>query len=186
MSSPIVHDTSAVVLLNPKTPYNVGAVIRACSIFAVPTLRWTGERIGEAESRRKAGSTAHRDRLPREERMKDYSHVDWRWSPSERCVSGLARSRELTPVAVEVSDSAESLDEFVHPEMALYVFGPEDGSIPKAVRVVCHRFVHIPSETRTPFNLAAAVNIVLYDRYVKAQGRRPFSTQSAENSSARV
>src|SRR4051812_42399620 len=94
-TSAVPHDTTAVVLINPKTPYNVGSVIRACSIFAVPILRWTGKRITEAEARRKSGSLAHKDRLPREERMKDYANVDWRQSSSDRCVSGLSRVREL-------------------------------------------------------------------------------------------
>lgn len=159
----------AVVLCNPKTPYNVGAAIRACSIFGVPTLRWTGERITTAEARRKAGSglKGNRPRLPREERMKDYTNVDWRVASSERVVTELAAARGLVPVAVELRAGAELLHDFVHPENALYVFGPEDGSIAKGVLSVCHRFVRIPSANRTPLNLAAALNVVLYDRHAK-------------------
>jgi tRNA(Leu) C34 or U34 (ribose-2'-O)-methylase TrmL len=71
----------------------------------------------------------------------------------------------VTPVAVELRPQAESLTEFVHPEDALYVFGPEDASIPKAVLTRCHRFVVIP--THHCLNLAAAVNVVLYDRRLK-------------------
>lgn len=162
----------AVVLINPKTPYNVGSAIRACSIFGAETLRWTGKRITEAEGRRRAGSLAHKDRLPREERLKDFTNVDWRMSSSERCVSGLARARKLVPIAIEVRDGSESLDQFLHPEDALYVFGPEDGSIPRGVLLACHRFVCIPTMNRTPLNLAAAVNVVLYDRHVKELARK--------------
>lgn len=158
---------TAVLLINPKTPYNVGAVIRACAIFDVPWLRWTGERVGTAEARRKAGSWAkgkNKPRLPREERLKDYVGVDWR---EDEGALGQFVSEGLTPVAVEVRDQSEWLPDFVHPEQAVYVFGPEDGSIPKPVLHVCHRFLRIPSQNRTPLNLAAAVNVVLYDRYVK-------------------
>jgi tRNA(Leu) C34 or U34 (ribose-2'-O)-methylase TrmL len=52
----------------------------------------------------------------------------------------------------------------------LHVFGPEDGGVPKGIRNHCHRFVRIPlpdADERTPFNLAAAVNIVLWDRFLK-------------------
>lgn len=152
----------AVLLINPKTPYNVGATIRACSIFGVPWLRWTGKRITEAEGRRKSG--AAKPRLPREERMKDYIGVD-----SQHDEHALDEFIEagLTPVAVEVRDSSERLHQFVHPQKAVYIFGPEDGSIAKGVLHVCHRFVRIPTVTRTPLNLAAAVNVVLYDRYCK-------------------
>lgn len=166
MTKAVADIDAAVVLVNPKTPYNVGSVIRACSIFGVPMLRWTGTRIDAANARRKAGSSAHKDRLPREERMKDYYGVDWR-EGGDRVITELCRKHALTPVAVEVMASAEPLDVFEHPERPLYVFGPEDGSIPPGVLSVCHRFITIPTLTTSPLNLAAAVNIVLYDRYVK-------------------
>ncbi len=159
-------DTAAVLLINPKTPYNVGSVIRACAIFDVPWLRWTGDRIATAEGRRKAGSWAkgNKPRLPREERLKDYVGVDWK---EDQHALDVFIAEGLTPVAVEVREQSELLPDFVHPERAVYIFGPEDSSIPKGVLVECHRFLRIPSATRTPLNLAAAVNLVLYDRYVK-------------------
>ncbi len=69
------------------------------------------------------------------------------------------------PVAVELRKNAEMLPHFVHPEKALYVFGPEDGSIDQVLLRHCHRFVVIP--TAHCVNLAAAVYIILYDRMVK-------------------
>jgi len=163
----------AVVLINPKTPYNVGAVIRACSLFGVPTLRWTGTRISSAEGRRKAGShlKGNRPRLPREERLKDYTGVDW-VEAADAVVSTLAE-KGLTPIAVEKREQAEPLDTFVHPPNALYVFGPEDGHVPQSVLAVCHRFVIIPTvQQSVPLNLAAAVNVVLYDRHAKERRER--------------
>lgn len=41
------------------------------------------------------------------------------------------------PVAVELRRNAESLIDFEHPERALYVFGPEDGSLDRAVLAQC-------------------------------------------------
>ena len=69
------------------------------------------------------------------------------------------------PVAVEVRAAAEPLHTFEHPENALYVFGPEDGSVSKALLGHCHRFVVIP--TRHCLNLATAVATVLWDREYK-------------------
>ncbi len=69
-----------------------------------------------------------------------------------------------TPVCLEVGGT-ENLFDFVHPENALYVFGPEDGSVEQMYRRFCHRFVKIPTKHCT--NLAAAVYIVLYDRAMK-------------------
>ena len=69
------------------------------------------------------------------------------------------------PVAVEVRGGSEQLLSFEHPESALYVFGPEDGSIPQALAPRCHRFLVIP--TRHCLNLATAVATVLWDREYK-------------------
>lgn len=71
-----------------------------------------------------------------------------------------------TPVAVEFMDKAESLYDFQHPENAVYVFGPEDGSLGRVALSHCHRFVTIPSAHC--LNLAAAVYVVLYDRMMKS------------------
>jgi tRNA(Leu) C34 or U34 (ribose-2'-O)-methylase TrmL len=69
------------------------------------------------------------------------------------------------PVAVEVRPKSEPLHTFEHPDKALYVFGPEDGSIPTALLRHCHRFVVIP--TRHCLNLATAVATILWDREYK-------------------
>ena len=70
-------------------------------------------------------------------------------------------------MCVERRSQAENLVDFEHPERAVYIFGPEDGEVSKGVRSVCHRFVCIPTLNDGPLNLAAAVNVVLYDRLAK-------------------
>lgn len=152
----------AVALVNPKYAHNVGQALRACSCWGVDQLYWTGDRMEEH-------LTALR-RLPREERMKGYAAVDW--ARDDAFLDRYPRG-EVVPVAVEVRPQSEMLVDFVHPEKALYVFGPEDGSIPKGLLARCHRFVCIP--THHCLNLAAAVNVVLYDRRLKriAAGLEP-------------
>lgn len=71
----------------------------------------------------------------------------------------------VTPVLVEV-DASTTLRQFNHPKRAMYIFGPEDSSLPKAMIDGAPR-VRIP--TRGCLNLAATVNIVLYDRCAKAE-----------------
>lgn len=157
---------AGVVLIDPKYPHNVGGVLRACAAFGVPQLWWTGARVGD--DRRLSGSTAHIGkktwRLPREERHRAYAHVEW--GVDELALDRLTDAG-LVPVCVEVLPTAEPLVDFEHPERAVYVFGPEDGGVPKGVRHVCHRFVTIPCDGC--LNLAAAVNVVLYDRLAKTR-----------------
>lgn len=143
--------TPSVCLVNPKYPHNVGAAVRAASCFNIPQVWYTGDRL----------QLENRKRLPREERMKGYQDVDLiQFDYPFDAFNG------AVPVAIEVRQNSEMLTDFVHPENALYVFGPEDGSIHKSFLGHCHRFVIIPTKHCT--NLAAAVYIVLYDRMLKA------------------
>jgi tRNA(Leu) C34 or U34 (ribose-2'-O)-methylase TrmL len=146
----------AVVLIDPKFPHNVGGALRACSCWGMRQLWWTGGRV--------TLDHAKGQRLPREERMKGYKHVEL---IADDDVFDRFERGSVTPVAVELRQQSESLVSFIHPENALYVFGPEDGSLPKSVLRLCHRFVVIP--THHCLNLAAAVNVVLYDRRLKRQ-----------------
>lgn len=71
-------------------------------------------------------------------------------------------------VCVELALGAVPLPHFIHPEKAIYVFGPEDGSLPQDVVDKAHHVVYVP--TTGCMNLAATVNVVLYDRLAKTMG----------------
>jgi tRNA(Leu) C34 or U34 (ribose-2'-O)-methylase TrmL len=147
--------TPSVILHNPKYPHNVGATVRACSNFGAKAVLFTGDRVS-LEPNKKKGY-----RLPREERMKDYQDIVLLHDqyPFNRF------AKDVVPVAVEKRENAESLTYFQHPENAVYVFGPEDGSIPQVMLRHCQRFLVIVS--KHCLNLGAAVNVVLHDRIVK-------------------
>jgi tRNA C32,U32 (ribose-2'-O)-methylase TrmJ len=147
--------TPAVALVDPKYPHNVGAAVRAASCFGVGQVWFSGTRVPLTGGKRR--------RLPREERMKGYAAVELR--REDRFFDAFGPG--TVPVAVELRRGAELLPAFEHPERALYVFGPEDGSLGTAELSRCHRVVVIP--TRHCVNLAAAVYLVLYDRMVKRQ-----------------
>jgi tRNA(Leu) C34 or U34 (ribose-2'-O)-methylase TrmL len=150
----IVPQTPAVLMYNPRYPHNVGAAVRASSCFGIGQV-WI------ANGLRMATQVWTSQRLPREERMKGFSDVDM--ILEDRPFDQF--DRDVTPVAVELLQGAENLFQFEHPEKPLYVFGPEDGSIPSSVRGLCHRRVFLP--TRHCTNLGAAVYLLLYDRAFK-------------------
>src|SRR5581483_6447893 len=136
----------AVLLVRPKFPHNVGTIVRACSCYGIEQLWFTGERVSL--------EATDGYRLPREERMKGYR---------ETVIFNDDRPFDLfprgtVPVAVEVLPDCESLPQFVHPENALYVFGPEDGGLTSVILRHCQRFVAIPA--RHCLNLSAAVYTV--------------------------
>jgi tRNA(Leu) C34 or U34 (ribose-2'-O)-methylase TrmL len=147
----------AVALVDPKYPHNVGAAVRAASCFGLPQVWFSGTRVDLSGD----VSTAGKRRLPREERMKGYqkvslAHCDYFFD---------AFDSDVVPVAIEVREGAESLPYFEHPDKALYVFGPEDGSLHGVHLRHCHRVVQIPMAHCA--NLASAVYMTLYDRHAK-------------------
>lgn len=144
----------AVMLWDPKYPANVGAVVRLASCYGIGQVWQFGSRVA---------ITSHdKDyRLPREERMRGYADV--RLFRADRPLDCFPKDTHF--VAVELRENAEPLPGFVHPENAVYVFGPEDGSLPKIVLMKCRRFVVMP--TKHCLNLATSVATILYDRACK-------------------
>lgn len=71
------------------------------------------------------------------------------------------------PVAVELIPGAKPLTTYKHPARAFYIFGPEDGTLNKKVTGFCEDVIYIP--TKGCMNLAATVNVVLYDRLAKGE-----------------
>ena len=70
-------------------------------------------------------------------------------------------------VAVDLVDGAYDLRTFKHPNQAFYIFGPEDGTLNQKHLDRCKYKVMIP--TKLCMNLAATVNVVLYDRLCKGR-----------------
>lgn len=143
----------AIALINPKYPHNVAGAVRAASCFGAKAVIFSGSRCPILGGKN--------FRLPRELRLRDYYDVriindDYLFNRFDR---------NIVPVAIELMENSESLTTFEHPEHALYVFGPEDGSIDREALKFCRRFVSIPS--KHCLNLSNAVNVVMYDRILK-------------------
>ena len=136
-------------LINPKSPTNVGAVMRAAGCYGVNEVYYTGTRFDRARK----------------------FHTDTKNITDSIPLVGVEDLKlALTPsskvVAVELIEGATSLPQFTHPDEAFYIFGPEDGSLSKDVLAWCDDVVYIP--TKGCMNLAATVNVLLYDRLAKS------------------
>lgn len=148
-ASPMNHPKVSIGLSNPKSPTNVGAVLRAAGCFAVDAVYYTGERYDRA-------APFNTDTQGAAQRIL-LSGVD--------CLLASAPPK-ASIVCVELVENAIPLPEFQHPEHAIYLFGPEDGSLKQPVIDQADSVVFIPSTSC--LNLGASVNIVLYDRFAKA------------------
>lgn len=146
--------TAFIGLVNPKSPANVGMIMRAAGCYEANGVFYTGERFDRA--RKFAADTKNAARkIPLE-------HLDNLQDAMADC--GHAEGAVL--VAIELIEGAEPLMDFVHPNNAYYIFGPEDGSIKKELLDLCAHVVYIP--TIGCMNLAATVNVLLYDRMAKS------------------
>ncbi len=136
-------------LYNPKTPVNVGSVMRAAGCYQAQEVRYCGERFARA-------AKFHTDTKQAARRIPLVSCDDLSADLPADCQI----------VCIEFAEGATALPEFVHPANAIYLFGPEDGSLPQEVVDKADHVVYIP--TVGCMNLAATVNVVLYDKLAKS------------------
>lgn len=138
-----------IALVDPKSPTNVGAVMRAAGCYQADQVRYSGIRFERAARYQ----TDTKDMLSKIPLLRE-----------DDLLANLPAGMKI--VCVELAEGAAPLPQFVHPDQVIYVFGSEDGSIPQAMIDEADYVVYIP--TVTCMNLAASVNVVLYDRLAKS------------------
>lgn len=163
--------SSYIGLVNPKNPVNVGMIMRAAGCYEADAVFYSGVRFARAQ--KFAADTKNANRK--------IALVE-----VENLLDEIPDGAEL--VAVELIEGATPLMDFVHPDNAYYVFGPEDGSVKKELLDHCQHVVYIP--TIGCMNLAATVHVVLYDRMAKS-GRdvitqRPIAENRDVNNKASI
>jgi tRNA(Leu) C34 or U34 (ribose-2'-O)-methylase TrmL len=127
----------------------MGSILRAAGCYQVQSIRYTGERYARAMAFQTDTKNVHLD-------IK-VNHVNQ--------VIDAKADKRLSKIAVELVEGATPLPHFIHPKEALYIFGPEDGSIEQEIIDECDHVVYVP--TIGCMNLAATVNVLLYDRLAK-------------------
>ncbi len=137
-------------LTNPKSPTNVGAVLRAAGCFNADEVLYTGERFNRA-IKFNTDTKNIKSTIP-------LTHIN--------DFLELSDDEDTKVICVDLIEGAIPLPDFVHPEKAIYVFGPEDGTINQHVINKADAAVYIP--TKGCLNLAATVNVLLYDRLAKS------------------
>jgi tRNA(Leu) C34 or U34 (ribose-2'-O)-methylase TrmL len=145
-----VRGFAAIGLVRPKDRSNLGSVLRAAACYDASLVAFQAPRYGDGDLRRAITDTTKA----------------WRHIPTLNGddIMDLMPVGSV-PVAVDLVPGAVSLCDFKHPQSAFYIFGPEDGTLGASVTDRCAHKVMIP--TAYCMNLAATVNVVLYDRLAK-------------------
>ena len=142
---------TCVALENPTDRANIGHTFRAAMCFGVRFVI-----LGGIDRDRKLS------------RLATDTQRAWRHIPVLEVDSVFhAIPFDCTTVAVEMTDAAIDLVDFIHPERACYIFGPENGSLSTETIERCERSVRIP--TNLSLSLGASVNVILYDRLAKTR-----------------
>lgn len=68
-------------------------------------------------------------------------------------------------IGVELTENAVDLETFAHPQRAVYLLGPEDGSLSTEALELCQSVVRFQSSYC--LNVAVAGSVVMYDRQTK-------------------
>jgi len=143
-------------LSNPKSPTNVGAVMRAAGCYCVNKVIYTGTRYDRA--------------LKLNTDTKKITNVIPLNQQNDLLEN---KAEDVQVICVDLVEGAIPLPNFKHPEKALYLFGPEDGTLSQQLINQADSVVYIP--TVGCMNLAATVNVLLYDRLSKSS---EFSTDN--------
>lgn len=136
-------------LSNPKSPTNVGAVMRAAGCYGAHSVLYTGTRYDRAVKLNTDTKQAS-SQIP----LIQQQHL----------LDNKAEGIQI--VCVDLVEGAIPLPNFKHPEKALYLFGPEDGTLEQKIINQADAVVYVP--TTGCMNLAATVNVLLYDRLAKS------------------
>ncbi len=145
----MTSDFVGIGLINPKSPTNVGGVIRAAGCYSATHIRYSGTRYQKAAKFQTDTKNAQQ-------------HIPL--VGVESILDDLPEHVNI--ICVDLIEGAIPLPELEHPEHALYVFGPEDGTVDQRIVDKAYAVTYIP--TVGCMNLAASVNVVLYDRLAKS------------------
>lgn len=136
---------AAIGLDRCKSKENLGGALRAAGCYGASMVAISGDRMGKYST----------------DTMRAYRHIPCLEVPD--VLAAMPYGASL--VVIELCEKAKPIKNFVHPEAAFYVFGPEDGSVKPEIVERAQHVIYIP--TKACMNLAATVNVVLFDRLMK-------------------
>jgi tRNA(Leu) C34 or U34 (ribose-2'-O)-methylase TrmL len=147
---PTSHHVS-IALTDPKSPTNVGGVMRAAGCYQADQVLYNGVRYAKA-AKFNTDTKRISDKIP--------------LSYTEDFFLVKEEDSDIKIICVDLVEGAIPLPDFIHPEKARYIFGPEDGTISQEIIDKADSVVYVP--TVGCMNLAASVNVLLYDRLAKS------------------
>lgn len=133
-----------------KTPANVGTLWRSAYQMGANGIFTVGQRYPHQAS----------------DTVKAHKHIPMReFLDFDALLAGLPHGAPI--VAVEMG--GRPMENFVHPECAIYLLGAEDHGIPHSIIARCHHVISLPSVRIASYNVAVAGSLVMFDRMNKSR-----------------
>lgn len=131
-------------IFHTKTEHNVGTLWRSAYQLGASFVFTIGRRYKEQSS-----DTYKTTRHTPLYHYRDFDHFQE------------SRPHGAELIGVELSDKAETIPGFKHPQRAIYLLGAEDHGLPPQVMQKCQSIVALKGGS---FNVAVAGSIIMYDR----------------------
>lgn len=134
----------------PKTKENIGTLWRSAFLYGASFIFTIGKRYSNQAS----------------DTPQVMRHIPlWHFGDLEELSKRLPTGTPI--VCIEQSKKSTDLNEFTHPERAVYLLGAEDHGLPENV-MRYKKVVHIPYKRQESMNVAMAGSIIMYDRFIKS------------------
>lgn len=144
----------AIGVYNAKTEHNIGTLWRSAYIMGAAYIFTVGKRYKKQTS----DVVKTWARIP-------YFHYD----TIEDLLENIPYDCRL--IGIELTDEAQWLYDFEHPQRAIYLLGSEDQGLPETVLKRCQALIKLPGNSS--LNVAVTGSILCYDRAAKMGGDLP-------------
>lgn len=144
-------------IYNPKTEDNVGTLWRSAYQLGASGIFIISPRFGHF--RRQSSDT-----------LKTWRHIPCREFQDFNSFS-VSIPLDTALIAIEIGDSQTLLEDFKHPERAIYLLGPEDKGLPISILEKCVSAVSIGSIRTQSYNVAVAGSIIMWHRMTERASR---------------
>jgi len=142
-----------IAILDSKHESNVGVLWRSASVFGASFIATVGEK---------------RYKTMKSDTMKSHRHIPlFHFDGIVDLRTHLPKDCKL--IGIELDNTASTLQNFTHPEQALYLMGAEDYGIPFHTLQQMDYIVKISTLRNVSLNVGVAGSIVLYDRIMKQE-----------------
>jgi tRNA G18 (ribose-2'-O)-methylase SpoU len=137
---------------HPKTEENIGTLWREANLFGADFIFTIGKRYHHQAS----------------DTMRSPNHIPlFEFTTISEFIKAMPKNAKK--ICIEITDKAQMLNTFVHPQRAIYILGAEDYGLPQKLIDQCDVTIEIPQATDIcSSNVAVSGSIVVYDRYVKS------------------